>query len=411
MRGIHIIQAALLAAIACATTYAAPQASGQTTKLIETEAPHAKLRKQTAEPIQQAFTFLRSSQQDNGAWLGHTGGADPAVTALVVKAFIHHPDYGVEHEAVTRGIRFVLQFQQPDGGIYDPDLGYANYTTSIAVTMLAATNDDVHKDTIEKARKYLVGNQWDESKEDLDGTQVDTGHPWYGGAGYAAQKRPDLSNTQMMLDALHASGLPTSDPAYQKALRFIHRCQMQSQLNDLPFARGADDGGFIYSPANGGESKAGTVQIGEREFLRSYGSMTYAGFKSLLYAGVERDDPRVRTAFKWIQKHYTLEQNPNMPWKQSAEGLYYYYHVFAKALNAWGEDTITDSDGNKHNWRAELCDVLLERQRDDGSWINDEDRWHEGNANLVTAYALLALEETLGMAVAPHVTKAIDSSP
>ena len=61
--------------------------------------------------------------------------------------------------------------------------------------------------------------------------------------------------------------------------------------------------------------------------------MTYAGLKSMIYAGVKKDDPRVKAAYEWVQKHYTLDENPGM----GGNGLYYYYHTFAKALDAIGD--------------------------------------------------------------------------
>ena len=60
--------------------------------------------------------------------------------------------------------------------------------------------------------------------------------------------------------------------------------------------------------------------------------MTYAGLKSMLYAGVGKDDPRVKGAVSWIRKHYDLDTNPGL----DGQGLYYYYHVFAKALGRFG---------------------------------------------------------------------------
>jgi squalene-hopene/tetraprenyl-beta-curcumene cyclase len=123
--------------------------------------------------------------------------------------------------------------------------------------------------------------------------------------------------------------------------------------------------------------------------------MTYAGFKSMLYANLDREDVRVQRALDWIQRHYTLDHNPNMPGAQSEEGLYYYYYVFARALHAWGEDVVRDGNGVPHRWCAELCEKLLTLQRTDGSWINDADRWYEGNPHLVTAYAVLAIQTAL----------------
>jgi len=155
-------------------------------------------------------------------------------------------------------------------------------------------------------------------------------------------------------------------------------------FNTTKFASKNPDGGFYYTCAASGESKAGETPNGG---LRSYGSMTYAGLKSMIYAGVGPDDPRVKAALEWIRKHYNLKSNPGM----GNEGLYYYYHTFAKALDATGVDPVEDADGTKHEWRRELRDELLSRQRPDGSWINESSRWLEGEPSLVTGYALLAL--------------------
>jgi squalene-hopene/tetraprenyl-beta-curcumene cyclase len=198
----------------------------------------------------------------------------------------------------------------------------------------------------------------------------------------------------MMLEALHQSGLSPENPVYQKAMVFVSRCQMLPESNDQPFAAGGD-GGFIYSPANGGESKAELEDYDGGSRLRSYGTMTYSGFKSMLYARLEHGDPRVRAAYQWIRHHYTLAENPNMPGERNGQGLYYYYLVFARALDAWGEDSLTDGAGVQHDWRQELCRKLIGLQRDDGSWVNEEPRWLESNPNLVTAYAVRALQTCL----------------
>ncbi len=115
--------------------------------------------------------------------------------------------------------------------------------------------------------------------------------------------------------------------------------------------------------------------------------MTYAGLKSMIYAGVGPNDPRVKAAIAWLQKHYDLSSNPGM----GQQGLYYYYQTFAKALAAMGQDTFVDDKGNKHDWRAELVAQLAKQQREDGAWVNETTRWMEGDANLVTGYSLLAL--------------------
>lgn len=350
-----------------------------------------------APMLDKAMKFQAAGQREDGGWPGFKPGeSDPAITALVVQTFIQHPDYGPEHAISRRGIDFLLKFQQPDGGIYDPKMPYLNYSTSVALMALSAAKSPALQPRIAAAQKCLTDNQWADPKCDNDGKLITPSHPWYGGAGYGNHKRPDLSNTQMMLEALHQSGLPADDPVYQKALRFVERCQMLAVTNDQPFAADATDGGFVYTAAHGGHSmanEADETQVGQP--LRSYGSMTYAGFKSMLYANVQRDDPRVQAAWNWIRRNYTLEANPNMPGRRSKEGLYYFYHVFAKALQAWGEPLLVDHQDVSHDWRSDLAGQLAAGQREDGSWLNEADRWMEGNPHLVTAYAVLALQAAL----------------
>lgn len=211
-----------------------------------------------------------------------------------------------------------------------------------------------------------------------------------------------MSNTQMMLQGLHESGLDCNDPAFQRALVFIARCQA-SDTNDASFRdKLSNDGGFIYATSidkdhigvpqsQAGEQTLDKPGDGPVTVLRSYGSMTYAGFKSYLYANLQRDDPRVTAALDWIKHNYALDRNPGMPEKTAQAGHYYYLHTFAKAFDAWGRATITLADGQKRDWANDLVDQLARTQSQDGSWVNPADRWMESDRNLVTAYALLAL--------------------
>jgi squalene-hopene/tetraprenyl-beta-curcumene cyclase len=107
----------------------------------------------------------------------------------------------------------------------------------------------------------------------------------------------------------------------------------------------------------------------------------------MIYCGVKADDPRVKAARKWIQENYDLKTNPGV----GADGLYYYYHVFAKALAAVDSNTLEDAKGVKHDWRQELVAELAAKQQANGAWINPKGRWLEGDPNLVTGYVLLSL--------------------
>ena len=60
-----------------------------------------------------------------------------------------------------------------------------------------------------------------------------------------------------------------------------------------------------------GQSQAGSIEetlsTGEKKsMLRAYGSVSYAGFKSYLYAGLKKDDPRVQAVLDFCRRHYTV---------------------------------------------------------------------------------------------------------
>ena len=326
--------------------------------------------------VTKASAFLATQQAEDGSFAADIG---PAVTGLALAALVRSGT-PVDADMVQNGLESLLSFRQPDGGIYTPGSPVANYETSIAMLALAACNADGRLDAeVADAVAFVKRLQWDESEE------RDQADAFYGGAGYGRHERPDLSNTAFMVEALRSVGESENDPAIQRALVFVSRTQnLPGPNNPLPYPAKNPDGGFYYTPANGGESQAGTTPNGG---LRSYASMTYAGLKSMIFAGVAKDDPRVVAASDWLRKHYSFEENPGM----GQAGLFYYYHTASKALSVLGEDLFLDAAGKPHDWRGELTAALLARQQEDGSWINANDRWMEGKPVLTTSYALLAL--------------------
>ena len=261
-----------------------------------------------------------------------------------------------------------------------------NYVTSINVMALVAANQaDKYHGIIGDAVEFLKKLPWDET-EGKD--EKDT---YYGGAGYDSKSRPDLSNTQTFLDALKAAGVSSDDPAMKKALIFVSRCQnLKGETNDQPWAKLINDGSFIYSPATGGVTKVVDKALPDGS-LPGYGSMTYAGIKSMIYCGVSKDDFRVTKAFEWIKHNYTVDANPGMPEQRSQWGMYYYYHTMAKCLDALGLDYVVDAKGVKHDWRKDITEALVKRQKADGSFSNATANWMEADPSLVTGYALMAL--------------------
>lgn len=370
-------------------------------------------REKAAAMAQKAIDYLRAQQDPaTGAWARNPGGPNlPAVDALVLSGLLMDPAIDATDPVVARGIDYVLGYRQPDGGIYDRIL--ASYNTSIAVSMLARARTPEALAAIGPATDFLRSLQWSEVAM-TDGAaaaetrRVDREHPFYGGVGYGSHGRPDNSNLNFMVQALHDADAGPEDPAIQRALVFLERTQMHHAINDMPYAAGSTQGGFIYSTgpeadqAGEGESKAGMIEELAPDGtnvsrLRAYGSMTYAGFKSYAYAQLPRDDPRVRAAREWIERNYTLEENPGL----GDEGLYYYFLVFARALDAWGAETITarvdgaagaPGSAEERDWANDLIDRLAELQNPDGSFRSVDDRWMEDNPVLITAYALIALQ-------------------
>jgi squalene-hopene/tetraprenyl-beta-curcumene cyclase len=329
--------------------------------------------------IDRGVTFLRPRQDAKGGW---STQREPGVTALVVTALLRSGRVAQGDPAVTRALTYLEGFIGPNGGVSES--AHANYTTSIAlVAFNEANRNGRYARAIKAGQTFLKTMQWDES----EGKGRDDA--FYGGAGYGGRNsRPDVSNTAFFMEALRDTGLPPDDPSLKKALVFISRCQnLKGEFNDQEWAGKVNDGGFVYSTAHGGESFAGKTADGG---LRSYASMTYAGLKSMIYAGLDKSDPRVKAALTYIKQHYTLDENPGL----GQQGLYYYYHTFAKTMAVLGEPTIVDAKGVSHDWRAELIAALAKRQQADGGWVNPADRFMEGDPNLVTAYALLALAYT-----------------
>ena len=365
--------------------------------------PDATHRASADRMIDRAVAYLRTQQESSGGWSTNPDGPDlPAITGLVVTGMILGDALESDDPAINAAVEYILSFRQPDGGIYDQIL--PSYNTSICLSALAklASPDAA---TIVPAQRFIRLRQYSEIADPEAGNVVivGPGHPFYGGIGYGSHGRPDNSNLNLALQALHDSGVPADDPAFKRALVFLQRTQMLDAVNDMPYADGSRQGGFIYSTSldkehvGQGESKAGTIEEtlddGTRvSRLRAYGSMTYAGFKSYAYAELSPDDPRVTAAFDWIRRNYTLEENPGV----GLDGYYYYLMTFARALHSRGEPTIEiileDGSTETHNWANDLIDRLTELQNDDGSFRSLDDRWMENNPVLITAYALIALQ-------------------
>jgi squalene-hopene/tetraprenyl-beta-curcumene cyclase len=336
---------------------------------------------QLAKSRERGANFLKTTQAKDGSW---TSPESPGISGLVTFSLLR-AGVGPSDPAVEKALKHLESFVQPDGGIYFPKSYHSNYETSICLLAFHAANQNGKYDAlIKRADAYLRKLQWDESES------CDKSDPKYGGAGYGRNgDRPDLSNTTFFLDALQAAGAKSDDPAVQNALVFLSRCQnLESEFNTTPFPAKVNDGGFYYTPAAGGNSQAGNTENGGLRSYASNASMTYAGLKSMIFAGLSPEDKRVKAALEWIKKHYSVVENPGL----GQQGAFYYYQVFAKSLSTLDLDLVADDQGKSHDWRLELTNHLIQIQQENGSWVNKNDRWYEGDPNLATAYSLMALK-------------------
>lgn len=347
------------------------------------------LAQEVQRAIDRGLEYLAKQQTPEGHW---APAEHPAITALAVTAIQGDPS-GARTKADAAKLKlaydFILKNAKEDGSIHANKL--ITYNTSLSLMALVLAKDPEYRPAIEKARNYLIAAQFDLNEKG----KIDSPHD--GGYSYGhVFEKADMSQTLVALQAIYYSKAIVKDGEknnvkdlnWEAALSFIQNCQDLPKKGETAAPENNGAGGFVYSP---GESKAPgiTNAVTGKVTLRTYGSMTYAGVLSYIYADLKKNDPRVTSAVDWLENNYTLKENPGM----GAQGLYYYYHLMAKALNTYGIDELKTKDGQTVNWRKDLALHLMNMQQSDGSWVNKENaRWWEKEPTLVTAYTVIALE-------------------
>ena len=374
-----------LLTLALGTSAAFPQAATQVAR-------NESLKQELRLSVERGLNFLRTKQNPTtGQW----GEAEPvAMTGLGIISFMLDPNRKPGDPVpaeVEKATKFLVSNARPDGGIFIK--GRGNYNTALALTALLLNNKPENEEVMLKSRRYLVHCQVDlddKGKQD---------NPLDGGIGYGDEKgmHADMSNLTFALEALYYSQSLLADKGdaaknepqlnVAAAIDFIQRCQNRPASNKSSWvSKDPDDaGGFIYNPV---ETRGAKVPNPDGSIaLRSYGSISYAGLLSFIYAGVDKDDPRVKAVIEWLQNHYNPDENPGL----GAAGLYYYYQTMSKALSIAKIDFIKTKDGKLIDWRADITQKLLGLQKGDGSWSNTEGRWMESDPVLTTSYILMAL--------------------
>lgn len=363
-------------------------ALGQAGENVEEEVSQSEIK----QAIKQGVHFLYQNQDATGWW---SNSDLPALTGLALVALkmadVSELDRKYESERM-RAYDYLTSLAKPDGTIHAGRL--VNYNTACSLMALSVSDQPRFNDLIEKARKYIASSQIDLNEKG----KLDNAHD--GGVGYNSKyNHSDMNNTLMAIEAMRMSELALKNSAESNqdlkndldwgALEhFLASCQNLPERSNNPnlSKRPEDRGGFIYHP---GESKAGEVQDTEnkRVSLRSYGSISYAGMMSFAYARIGKDDDRVKAVTSWLGNNYTLQENPGM----GQEGIYYYFHLMAKALSAQQVEELKGAEGQSIKWKTDLAKRLIQLQQPDGSWKNSNKRWMEGDPILTTSYVLVAL--------------------
>ncbi|MCW1887774.1 hypothetical protein OKA04_23755 [Luteolibacter flavescens] len=356
----------------------------------ETNNPYLSLQVEIKQAIARGNAWLAKQQKEDGHW---DDAELPAFTALALTAGARDPGRDPKADLpphIAKGFQWLLKQQKEDGGIYNK--GLSVYNTATAVTALTAGGLPEYEPAIVKGRNHLIDQQWD------IGQKKETDNPNDGGIGYGSKNdRSDMSNTYLAIEAIALSQKVIEDGKHgdqpdldwDAAITFLSRCQNLEGGKALPETAESpqNKGGFRYGPA---ETKAGEDKLPDgRTALRSYGSISYAGLLSMIYAKLGPDDPRIVAVKEWLGKNYTLSENPGM----GAQGLFYYYQTMSKALSVANINKFKLADGKEADWRNDLANALLSKQREDGSWTNENARWMESNPVLVTAYCVMSLEQ------------------
>lgn len=339
--------------------------------------------RQVRAALDSGFAYLRRVQSEDGSW---SDKRFPGMSALVLWAMARaERDAPGNGAARAKAESYILSCAQPDGGIYVPipdrrGGGLGNYNTCLCLTALHQNGAKVRAPQVLLAARAYIAS-----------TQIETEGLHEGGFGYdksSPRAYTDLNNTFYAVDAMRLTqDVEELRPAGEKRVDIDWEAAKKYVLS-MQETSGEAAGSFVY---NREVPRRRDPKADLKPALRAHGSMTYAGLLAMLHCDLVQSDPRVRSTLQWLGKYWSLDENPG----QGNQGLYFYYDILARALDAAAVRKLPLQDGTEIDWREELAKAVLKRQRDDGSWVNESNRFWEADPVLSTAYALLALTYTL----------------
>jgi hypothetical protein len=306
------------------------------------------------ESIVKALRFLAQQQQPAGGWnVDAFGGEATSATSLAVMAFMaagHTPSEGPYGEAITRGVQFVVDHQEPSGLLVHRRGHGPMYDHGISTLMLAEASGMVPERLGQPVRKAL------ERAIRLILVAQEVRKPPHQAGGWRYQPSSndsDLSVTAWQLLALRAAkdiGCDVPAENIDAAISYVKMCSPR------------DGRGFGYQPGNG----ATTVLSG-------------TGLLALQVCGQE-DSAEVHRAAEFLAFR---------PLRFRENWFFYGIYYTTIAMYKRGGD-------DWKNARPYLLQELLENQLPDGSWQNGNPSEAPWGRIYCTAMAVLALSVEYG---------------
>ena len=299
--------------------------------------------------IHRALEHLKQSQKPNGSWAGGFGEAT-SVTSLSVMAFLssgHVPGApGPYRETVERGVRYVLDHQHADGMLVTNNRGGPMYCHGISTLMLAEvvgmTPDPALADRIRSALARAI--------EVIVKAQDVPKDPNNAGGWRYQPNSPDsdisVTGWQVMsLRAAKSAGCAVDSNRIDRALDYLKRCAVKS------------GGGFAYQPGQGANNPR-----------------TGVGILAMEICGTHLSGEAVAGS-RYLLKH---------PPRWSSPYFFYEAYYCSQAMFQVGDKV-------DQGYRPQLVSILLEHQRQDGSWLSGDGNDQNAGTEYCTAMGVLAL--------------------
>lgn len=299
--------------------------------------------------INRGLAFIAGQQNAQGAWLTEAWGESTAITSLAVMAFLaagHVPGEGPYGETISKGVRWVVSQQQPNGMLIRKAQSHGPmYDHGICTLMLAEVSG-----MMDGADALLVRRALEKGvRLILESQAVDKFDRHQGGWRYQMDSRDsDLSVTGWQVMALRAAkdiGCDVPAEAIDRAVEYVKMCADRRQ------------NGFGYQPGNGPTP-----------------TLTGTGITCLEVCG-EHNSVEALGGAKWLIAHPLVEKS-----------TYFYYGVYYTGVGMFK----MGGDIAAHNHRH-LVDVLIPIQKPDGGWNPQHGSEKQAGRIYSTSLSVLAL--------------------